>query len=127
MEAVFVLDWFQNFLPHSEALTFLNRRRGLLLLWDRFTRLGLGSATRHGRTPLLPGAATIHPGVGQNMQQLLDDLPSTLIALAVVLGDVVLHLAGRASGPFDESVPIIVAVIVAGRVARNGKAPKPPG
>ena len=61
------------------------------------------------------------------MQQLLDDLPSTLIALAVVLGDVVLHLAGKASGPFDESVPIIVAVIVAGRVARNGKTPKPPG
>ena len=60
------------------------------------------------------------------MQQLLDDLPSTIIALAVVLGDVMLHMAGRSSGPFDEAVPIIVAVIVAGRVARNGKSPKPP-
>lgn len=60
------------------------------------------------------------------LQQLLDDLPSTLIALAVIVGDVVLHLAGRQPGPFDEAVPIIVAVVVAGRVARNGKTPKPP-
>ena len=60
------------------------------------------------------------------MQQLLDDLPSTLIALAVVVGDVVLHVLNRAGGPFDTAVPIIVTVVVVGRVVRNGKTPKPP-
>lgn len=69
-----------------------------------------------------------------NVHNLLGDLPAMLVALALIIGDVTLHLAGQSSGamPFDASIPVLVAVYIGGRVAvssanaSNGKPSAPP-
>lgn len=53
------------------------------------------------------------------MIHLLDDLPTTLVALALIAADVTLHLVGHGQGamPFDEAIPVLVAVFIGGRVS----------
>lgn len=63
------------------------------------------------------------------MNRLLEDMPSLLVALGLIAGDVTLHLTGHSEGaaPFDQAIPVLVAVFIGGRVAltsaRNGKSP----
>jgi len=68
------------------------------------------------------------------MHGILGDLPAMVVAIALIAGDVVLHLAheAAAAGPFDAAIPILVAVYIGGRssaatiIALNGKAQTPP-
>lgn len=66
------------------------------------------------------------------MTRLLEDFPSLLIALGLIGGDVTLHLTGHsnAAQPFDQAIPVLVAVFIGGRVAltssRNGSNRNPP-
>lgn len=65
------------------------------------------------------------------MIRLLEDFPSLLVALGLIGGDVTLHLTGHsnAAQPFDQAIPVLVAVFIGGRIGltatRNGSN-KPP-
>ena len=59
----------------------------------------------------------------------------TIVALALIVGDTVLHLVGKPVAVYDEAVPVIVALYLGGHIARttatataavaNGKLPPP--
>ena len=63
------------------------------------------------------------------MSRLLEDVPSLLVALGLIGGDVTLHLSGhsQAAQPFDQAIPVLVAVFIGGRIGltatRNGGKP----
>jgi hypothetical protein len=48
---------------------------------------------------------------------LLKDWQSAAVAIALVLGDVLLHLTDHPSPVLDQTIPIIVGAYIGGRVA----------
>lgn len=67
----------------------------------------------------------------RTLQQVISaaDWSGTVVALALIAADVSLHLAGKPAGPYDEAVPVIVALYLGGHIAvraQNGKPPSPP-
>lgn len=58
------------------------------------------------------------------------DWSGTLVALALITADVVLHAMGKPAEVFDQAVPMVVALYLGGhmvhRASQNGKPPDPP-
>jgi hypothetical protein len=50
------------------------------------------------------------------------DLPGMAVALAMIAGDVILHIAGHPVTQFDDVIPVIAAVYIAGRAGVHAGA-----